>query len=167
MSDPQSKLKEIQNNYTDVLNDFLNIEMSPLQIKQWTVALSKFSDDVLKEGWSEFIYKVRPGLMPSIEDCTKIMDTIRMNHSMDQHSALKKDIPKPPDEESVNFTKWMQSIIYGIRMKTAGEWTELERLNYMLGKAKEVELPSRDLHAMEVELATYKRKNPNVKKSPI
>ena len=165
MSVPQ--YKEIQENYTDELNDFLNIEMSSLQIKQWTVALSKFSDDVLKEGWSEFIYKVRPGLMPSIEDCTKIMDTIRMAHSMDRHSALKKDAPTPPNEESVLFTKWMQSTIYGMRMKTEGRWTELDRLEYMLEKAKEVKLPSRDLHSMEVELGTYKRKNPNVKESPI
>ena len=164
---PLSKIESIQKNYTDQLDEFLNISMSDIQVKQWTIALSKYNEDVLREGWSKFIFKVRPGLMPSIEDCTNIMDVIQMEHSRQVHEANKKEAPAPPPGADKGFTRWMKAITYGLRMRSSGRWTEAKRKQYMIDEGKQCGLPKRDITDLEIELAEYKRRNPNVEESPI
>ena len=42
MSTHQSKYQKVQKNYVEKLDDFLNITMNDLQVKQWTIALAKY-----------------------------------------------------------------------------------------------------------------------------
>ena len=151
MSVPQSKLLSVQKEYVEQLDEFLNINMSDVQVKNWAVALSKYDDDVLREGWNQFLYKVRPGLMPSIEDCTKIMQDLQMQHSRERHQATKKPLPERPSSEAKNFQKWMGAITYGLKMVSGTVWTEIDRKEYMIKTAKECSLPKRDIHEMEID----------------
>ena len=164
---PPSKAEEIQRKYTDQLDDFLNISMSDVQVKQWTVALCKYSEDVLREGWNMFLYKVRPGLMPSIEDCTKIMNDLQAAHSRQVHESNKEEIPQTVPGQVEGFSRWMKAVAWGLKPVATNRWTELTRLEYMLDMATKCGLGERDLTEMKIELEEYRRRNLSAEESPI
>ena len=161
----QSKLNKVQKNYVEQLDSFLNVNMNDNQVKNWTIALSKFEFEVLREGWNEFVYQIRPGLMPSITDCTKIMDRIKMVHAQERHSAAKAPIERT--EANAELHDWIQHITYGMRQVRDGKWNEGERQEYMLEIAKEIKLDVESINDMEIHIAKWHREHPDVDKSPI
>jgi len=134
----QSKLDKVQKEYVEQLDSFLNVNMNDNQVKNWTIALSKFDYDVLREGWNEFVYQIRPGLMPSITDCTKIMDRIKMNHIQERHTSQKAPIERT--EANAGLHDWISSITYGMGQVRDGRWSEGVRQEYMLNIAKEIKM---------------------------
>jgi hypothetical protein len=161
----QSKLNKVQKDYVEQLDAFLNVNMNDIQVKNWTVALSKYNEDVLREGWNEFVYQVRPGLMPSITDCTKIMDRIRLDHNREIHNAAKAPIERT--EDNAHLHDWIAAIRYGLNQKREGKWNEGERLEYMLDIAKEIKLDVESIDELEIDIARWRRNNPDVETSPI
>ena len=166
MSTHQSKYQKVQKNYVEKLDDFLNITMNDLQVKQWTIALAKYDTEVLKEGWDKFLYKVRPGLMPAIEDCTKLMQEIQMQHSRERHNDLKREEPEHPKDHMTGFKRWMKAVSHGLIMRRNG-WSEIKRKEFMIDEAKACGMDKKEITDLEIELATYKRTNPNEEESPI
>lgn len=162
---PQSKLQKIQKEYVEQLDEFLNITMSDVQVKQWTLALAKFDDDVLRAGWTEFLYKVRPGLMPSIEDALKILNAKDLEYQGYTHNRIKNT---PPASESHNqeFGTFMKAMNHSMKMKMTGEWNEGERLQYMIDTYKKLDMKS-DANDMQIELDRWNRENIDETKSPI
>ena len=151
----------------------MNVNMSDIQVKQWAIALSKYDDAVLLQGWSQFLMKVRPGLMPSIEDCTKIMDDYHREHQRQRHEVMKTPIPEPKSGSRDGFTRWMKATTKGLAMRRKGAWTEIQRREFIIKEGSECGLPRNDLRQMQIDLDEYKRKHPdevnkgNAEESPI
>lgn len=161
----QSKLDDVQKKYVEQLDAFLNVNMNDIQVKNWTIALSKYNSDVLREGWNEFVYQIRPGLMPSITDCTKIMDRIKMSHIQERHTTQKAPIERTAANEELH--DWITAIRYGLRQVREGHWNGGERQEYMIDIAKKIELDVESIDEMEIELSRWRRKHPDVATSPI
>ena len=114
-----------------------------------------------------FLYKVRPGLMPSIEDCTKIMNDLQAAHSRQVHESNKEEIPQTVPGQVEGFSRWMKAVAWGLKQVATNRWTELTRLEYMLDMATKCGLGERDLTEMKIELEEYRRRNLSAEESPI
>lgn len=162
---PQSKLKKVQKIYVEILDEFLNLSMSDVQVKHWTVVLAKYDDAVLLEGWDEFVNKVRPGLMPSVTDCTDIMDRIRLEHTREIHNATKAPIERTEDNSGIH--DWIQATLYGMGKVRTGIWNESDRLSHLIDTAREMHMDGKSIRQLKIAKTKWKRNNPNVNESPI
>ena len=166
MSHPsKDKLERVQKEFVDQLDEFLNITMSDVQVKQWTMAIAKYDIDVLRAGWDEFLYKVRPGLMPSISDALEIIKIKDDEYRRMNHNEIKKEDPRR-EKSDPDFCKFMDALTYGLRQKSSGRWTEGQRLEHMKNTFKNLGMMS-DANDLQIQLDRWKRKNIDDTQSPI
>ncbi len=163
---PQSDLfKKIQHKYVEKLDAYLTYDMSDEQVKAWTIALSNYSDDVLSKGWDEFICTVKPGLMPSIDDCRKVMNVIVMSNNMHEHNKYNKSIEDLP-HVGEDFKIYLAEIIKGNKMVSTGQWDEGDRLTAMIEVSVRLNMKD-DIQHYKTLLEQWENDTPLNEKSPI
>ena len=60
----------------------------------------------------------------------------------------------------------MKAVSHGLIMRRNG-WSEIKRKEFMIDEAKACGMDKKEITDLEIELATYKRTNPNEEESPI
>ena len=71
---PASRIAHVGKKWVTDFIAFYNLEdkITQRQIDGWSFALARFSDEVLKEGWDDFIMQFTPNFIPPIKDANKI-----------------------------------------------------------------------------------------------
>jgi len=62
------------------------------QTEEWCLALADFNDQVLEEGWGEFLGEFKPGFIPRIKDATRIFSraSLRVSFAKETRDRKKK-----------------------------------------------------------------------------
>lgn len=70
----------------------LTEKITSRQVEGWCLALARFNDQVLEEGWEEFLNAFRPGFIPPIEDANRIFRraSLRVSFSKETRDRKKK-----------------------------------------------------------------------------
>ena len=60
------------------------------------------------------------------------------------------DITK--ERHAKEFKRWINAIIYGIKMVRENKWSDLKRKKYILKIAEEIRLPYKDIQELQQEI---------------
>jgi hypothetical protein len=71
---PKERIQQVAKEWVGDFIDFYGLEgkITKRQIEGWSLALARFNDETLKEGWDDFIMPFRPGFVPPIEEANRI-----------------------------------------------------------------------------------------------
>ena len=99
------QLKHYYDTYTSVMVETLNLKMNETQKEVWTLSFAEFTDEVLEEGWLDFIDNCTPNFVPKINDAKKVFQSAKIR-IYERFVRVEKDkIPDPTPEEKIEFQK--------------------------------------------------------------
>jgi len=99
---PASRISHVGKKWVTDFIDFYNLgeKITQRQIDGWSLALARFSDEVLREGWDDFIMQFTPNFVPPIKDANKIFHRAGLRVS---ERKAKEERDRLREEERVLF----------------------------------------------------------------
>ena len=142
--------------------DFYGLEgkITKRQMERWSLALARFSDETLKEGWDDFIMQFRPGFVPPIEEANRIFRRAnfrvverkeaeeRNQRAIEEHNLLQSATGKK--------RRIAQAVIKALDIKLESE-TPRKDVNLYLANFWENEMNDKEMGRKHRMLADGKR----------
>ena len=99
---PASRISHVGKKWVTDFIAFYNLgdKITPRQIEGWSFSLARFSDEVLREGWDDFIMQFTPNFIPPIKDANKIFHRAGLRVS---ERKAKEERDRLREEERVLF----------------------------------------------------------------
>ena len=147
------------------VSDFLDFyglkgKITKRQMEGWSLALARFSDEVLKEGWEDFIMQFTPNFVPPIKDANKIFHRAGLRVS---ERKAKEERARRREEERVLFRgatgekrRIAQAVIRALDIKKESE-TPRKDVNLYLANFWEKEMNDKEMGRKHRMLAKGER----------
>lgn len=131
------RLAEVGKRWVKDFIDFYGLKgkITKRQAEGWNFALARFSDEILKEGWDDFIMQFRPGFIPPIEDANRIFR--RANHRVVDRKEAEERKRRTIEERNLfqsatgEKKRIAQAIIHALDMIQIGATTKKNVNLYM------------------------------------
>ena len=147
------------------VSDFIDFyglkgKITKRQMEGWSLALARFSDEVLKEGWEDFIMQFTPNFVPPIKDANKIFHRAGLRVS---ERKAQEERDRLREEERVLFRgatgekrRIAQAVIKALDIKKESE-TPRKDVNLYLANFWENEMNDKEMGRKHRMLADGKR----------
>ena len=157
-----SRIAHVGKKWVTDFIDFYNLEekITQRQIDGWSLALARFSDEVLKEGWEDFIMQFTPNFVPPIKDANKIFHRAGLRVS---ERKAQEERDRLREEERVLFRgatgekrRIAQAVIKALDIKEEST-TPRKDVNLYLANFWEKEMNDKEMGRKHRMLADGKR----------
>tara|TARA_Y100001938_G_scaffold143691_1_gene216914 strand:+ start:334 stop:870 length:537 start_codon:yes stop_codon:yes gene_type:complete len=107
-------IQHVQVKYIGELAEMINRDMSEVQVREFTLAVAGYPEEVIQKCWKDILRSVRPGFIPAIKDVVMPLETEWHSYKIKEHEEIKGATGNYNEDEFGFFmSELMKSIALG------------------------------------------------------